>query len=293
MEDNLNDTHSAAGTYLYQVIKPVARILIRFGFSARNAADLIRWAYVKVFYETPEFWRYDEPTALQCSLKTGIQRSEITDLLKIDHPQSTVRTERRNRAAHILSAWINDPDFHSNGQPAELPISSPDGKSFRSLVNRYEADARYASILDDLISVGCAEQNNNWVRLVNRTYGLHGIDTEKLKLAGDMTHQLIQTTEHNLTAESIHQRRLQRFWWQRRVPADRAKEAHTLIKLIGESAGRKMDAALAELADKNQAYDTDYVEIGFGIYGYQGAGKTGEPEMTSRHGLSVREEKLH
>jgi hypothetical protein len=193
MEDNLNDNHSAAGTYLYQVIKPVVRILIRFGFSARNAADLIRWAYVKVFYETPEFWRNNEPTAHQCSLKTGIQRSEITDLLKIDHPQSTIRTDRRNRAARILSAWITDSDFHSNGQPAELPISSPDGKSFRSLVNRYEADARYRSVLDDLVAVGCVELSGDNVKLVSRTYGLKGVDAKKLEISGYMSARLGDT----------------------------------------------------------------------------------------------------
>jgi hypothetical protein len=45
------------------VVRPVSRTLMRFGTSVYEFNEVSRWAFVKKFWESREFWRRDRPTA--------------------------------------------------------------------------------------------------------------------------------------------------------------------------------------------------------------------------------------
>lgn len=268
MEDipNMED-HRHVAEYLYQTVRPVVRTLMRFGFSAKNAVDLIRWTYVKTFYDTPEFWR-EKPSALQCSLKTGLSRTEIKALEAIEHPIDTQRAERRNRAAHVLFVWVTNPEFHTDGEPGWLPTSHPSGKSFRRLVNRCEADARYQNVLQDLIEVGCVKRERDGVRLVSPTYGSND-RREKLGVVGAISHHNGVTIDHNIVCDNSDDRYLHRMWRQLNIPIEKVDEVRRELARLGIEAGRKMDQYLSTIAHEKREPDTEYTEMGAVIFAYR------------------------
>lgn len=267
--------------FVYAALIPLVRILIRYGWSVRDFADVARWVFVKAYYSTPESWRFGRPTALQGAIKTGLPRQLVRKLNEIPEPQQALFTQRQNLAYRVIEGWVRDAEFHIDGKPSSLPLRHRSGPTFNKLVMKYGNDVTLGSVLRDLCDGGCVTVENEIVTLVSQTYGINFLDEEKLAVAGYLLRRHGETTDHNLLHADFDARLVDRIWRQRAIPEARAAEALAWMQEALVRCGREIDAGLARFADRKPMKDTRYMEIGFGVYAFRdnepGDGSRREP----------------
>ncbi len=189
--------HQALVKALYKLLRPLVKILIRYGVSYPMAADVLKRVYVDVAEcEFKEPNRKKVPAA-RLSLLTGIHRKDIARLKK--NPDSTQEGlwERQNYLARIIFNWCNHPDYQTDGNPLVLPVHG-EGISFQQLVIECTGDVPVVTTLDELMRIGCVEKNGEQVTLVNKAYYPADDTAEKLWVLGNSGSDLYATIEHNL-----------------------------------------------------------------------------------------------
>lgn len=268
------ESRTILSNFGYTVLAPIVRILMRFGYSARDFNDLARWVYVHVFYTTPDFWRFGRPTALQGAIKTGIPRSIVKQIREIPEPQQILFTQRQNIAYRVIEGWVNDPEYHVDGKASVLPLHSRLEPSFRKLAHKYSNDVTLGAVLGDLSEVGCIRVENGLVTLVNQTYGLSYLNEDALALSAYMLQKHGETVDHNLTHPDIGDRKLHRIWWQSQVPLEKVPEVERLIREAGARYGREIDQLIASYAAAERREGVEYAEVGFTGFCYSSSSTT-------------------
>jgi len=264
-------TRATVSRFLSNIMQPLARILMRYGYSAREAGDVVRWSFVHSYFETAEFWETGRPTFTQGAIKTGLPRQQVNQLSAMPTPDESIFATRQNLAYRVVEGWVNDPHFHLNGAPAPLPITHRTDPCFKTLVMKYGNDVTYGPVLKDLESAGCVQTKDGVAVLINETYGLNLLHEDRMDLTGHMLKRMVETTGHNLTHENVAERRMQRMWRQTLIPREEADQARKIISEIAIRAGREADARLSELAHVNVKEGIDYVEIGLVAFIYEDA----------------------
>lgn len=260
------DPRAILSRFAYAVLAPIVKLFIRFGWSARDVADLVRWVFVKVFYSTPEFWRHGRPSAVQAAIKTGIPRAVVAQLSEIPEPELAMFTFRQNLAYRVIEGWVNDPEFQLDGQPRALHINNTSGPSFRKLVRRYGKDVTFTAVLGDLRDVGCVKCEGDLVTLVNQTYGVNFFDEDVLGIVAYSMNRLGDTIVHNIGQRDPEKKRVQRLWLASRIPMSALKEVTGRIEKEAVAAGRRIDSILTEYVHETRSENIDYVEVGVGTY---------------------------
>lgn len=253
------------------ILRPIVRTLLRLGISANEVNDLVRWLYVDEFYHRKEFWHRRKPFGARAALLSGLSRKEVNRLSHIDTPDDAILTDQQNRATRVLAGWVNDQRFHSNGKPALLPIEAP-GKiaTFERLVQLYSGDLTTRTVLDELVRAGCVQLDSEGnALLVNQAYGPTTAPEDALRIGGFAMQRLGETLDYNIANVSGSERRLQRLWRQRLIPAERAGDARQLISEHVVEAGRALDQQLARMAHSKPRDGQEYREVGIGMYYFE------------------------
>lgn len=248
------------------IARPIAAISMRFGVSAQEACEIVRWSFVKAFHETPEFWRFDKATDIQCALKTGLPRVECKRLGELETVTASAKLGRQSRAARVIEGWLNDPEFLVDGKPVPLPVRSLDPPSFNRLSLRYAGDVNTASVLDELVRAECVSIENNIVRLVDPTYGLRLPVEDRLDITGDMVRSLLVTGEYNLLEQDPEKRRLKRYWRQRLVPKAHADALREWIRKESIATGRRIERRMQEVSHASPRENVEYVDMTINVF---------------------------
>lgn len=184
---------------LYQLMRPLARLMLRNGVSFGEFSELARRAYVQSALEdfTDEQRR---PTDSRAAVLTGLTRKEVKRQREILEGQALEPAVRKShRASRVVSGWVHDEAFQDGrGQPAELAADGP--FSFAELVRRYSGDMTPRAVLDELLRVGMVTQGgtDGKIRLVRKAYVPAGDSEEMLQIFGEDVADLIRTIDHNL-----------------------------------------------------------------------------------------------
>jgi hypothetical protein len=184
---------------LYQLMRPLARLMLRNGVSFGEFSELARRAYVQSALEdfTDEQRR---PTDSRAAVLTGLTRKEVKRQREILEGQALEPAVRKShRASRVVSGWVHDEAFQDGrGQPAELVADGPFG--FAELVRRYSGDMTPRAVLDELLRVGMVTQGgtDGKIRLVRKAYVPAGDSEEMLQIFGEDVADLIRTIDHNL-----------------------------------------------------------------------------------------------
>lgn len=253
------------------ILRPIVRTLLRLGISANEVNDLVRWLYVDEFYHRREFWHRRKPFGARAALLSGLSRKEVNRLSQIDTPDNAILTDQQNRATRVLAGWVNDQRFHHNGKPALLPIEAP-GKmaTFERLVQLYSGDLTTRTVLDELVRAGCVQLDSDGnALLVNQAYGPTTAPEDALRIGGFAMQRLGETLDYNIAHVSGSERRLQRVWRQRLIPAERAGDARQLIAEHVVESGRSLDQQLARMAHSKPREGQEYREVGIGMYYFE------------------------
>lgn len=255
-----------AWSFLLNVMKPVIRIFLRFGFSTDQIHQAVRKLAVDIALEHDEFRPSNRRRTFvaQVAIVTGLSRKEVARLRDMDEVQEALVSARINRAIRVIAAWRNDPRYrdpdHEDRPIQSLPFKSFTGASFHKLAQEYAGDIPVRAVLDTLIESGAVKRQGQSVEMVREfTYEATGQDDE-LELIGLVLNDVLSTAEYDLRPGT--DRRLLRTWYQAYIPTERVDEAKAMIREKTVAFGRSLDEQLAGMAHHKPRPGVEYRRIG-------------------------------
>lgn len=154
----------------FLVLKPMARILLRFGISYKDFNEVVKTAFVEV--ASADYGIRGRPTNIsRVAVMTGMTRKEVRRIRDNLTSGEEVVTVRYAPLMTLIRNWYVDDEFLDNsGRPATLPFSGRK-KSFEALAKRSGGDVPPGAIRTELKRVGAVEENEDGsLTLVNRTF---------------------------------------------------------------------------------------------------------------------------
>jgi hypothetical protein len=181
-----------------------------------------------------------------------------------------------NRAARVVTGWLNDQDFtDSAGQPRPLPLRPEQthlsALTFADLVERYSGDITARAILDELTRLNIATiKDKHTVCLEKEGYIPDMSDAESIDILFNCAGNLLKTGVFNITKAKQHDKRYQRQLMHFDVPQTIAEEFKAYSQKRSQDLLLELDKWLAN-KDTSTTPKTDnrISSIGVGIYYFE------------------------
>lgn len=251
-------------------LRPLVRIFLRNGLSAKTFFELAKQTYVKVARDECGV-NGKKASISRIAILTGLTRKAVQLLLTSPEARDTASEEQYNRAARVIDGWLKDPAFcDGKGHPAPLQLDGKRG-SFSALVKRYSGDMPVRAIFDELVHVGAIQElKDGRICLRSRGYIPQKGDAEKLAILGTDTADLIATIAYNLY-QAPNKPRFQRKVMYENLPQEAAKEFQILAAAQGQELLETLNRWLSHRdRDMNLASKgTGRVRVGLGVYQFE------------------------
>lgn len=243
------------------ILRQLVRILLRFGVSHGEFADLAKGAYVDVayrYYSLPK----RKQTYSRAAVITGLSRKDVMRIREVDADANPQPSVLLNRGKRVIEGWLHDNELK---QHSDIPLRGGTG-SFEALVAQHGGDITARAILDELVRVGAVERVDlKTVRMVNSGYIPKKNETEMLDVAGRAVTDLLRTVAHNIAAP-------QDAYFQRQVayhdvPASVAQKFREVSRVECQQVMRVLNdwlAAQCKAVDPQPGEAT--VRVGVGLY---------------------------
>ena len=276
------EAHSSVITRaLVRILTPLVQILLRHGFSCGAFEEILRRVYVDV--ANRDFGMQGRKQSVsRIAVITGLNRKEVKRLCDLPPIEESRLDERYNRAARVLSGWLEDPAFQdAKGDPDCLPLEGD--RSFSALVKRFSGDMPPRAVADELMRVGAMELTpREEYRLTARGYVPGRGISEKLQVLGTDTRDLIEAIDHNLSS-APDGARFQRKVMYDNVPVKHVAGFRKLSARLGQNLLEQLNSWLSERdRDSNPKVEGHgRARIGIGIYAIE---EIHEPEGKDKSG---------
>jgi hypothetical protein len=251
---------------LQKLLKPLIRIVLRYGYSYHEFSDLAKQIFVDVCFEDFAI-KGRKMTASRVAVLTGMDRKEIVKLINKHDGGGESINRPINRATRVLGGWLQDKDFRNEkGESLAIPVKG-DGVTFQALVRKYGGDITYGPILDELLRINAVKYiDENTIKLLAEGYIPVSNEMEKLKIMGNSACDLLTSINYNLDAPKYPR-------FQRQVVyLELSQNSINEFKLVSHDKCQKLLLELNEwLADKLEL-DTrlevtqPHSRVGVGIY---------------------------
>jgi hypothetical protein len=188
---------------LETLFEPLARLLVEHGVSSPQAERLLRAVCVREagkISATPG----KRPNASRVALVTGVDRREVTRILKTCHKPGEVN-DHRHRVNRVLAGWHSDATYSSGGRPRLLPVKATKARCYKrsnfwALAKRYAPGVYPGLILSELVRVGAVEElENGRLRVRTREYGAAEFSRQSVSELGARVPDLIKAMLNNAT----------------------------------------------------------------------------------------------
>jgi len=147
-------------TALQLVLRPIVRLLLRYGIGYNAFAEIVKTVFVDV--GSSEFGIRGRPTNIsRVAVMTGLTRKEVRRLrLKLENGDKELAV-RTTPITEILSRWHSEADFlDEKGRPATLQFSDS-SNSFSSLVRRFGGDVPAGAMRTELKRMQLVAENTD------------------------------------------------------------------------------------------------------------------------------------
>lgn len=216
---------------LRRVLRPIVRLLIRYGIRYDEFAEVARTAYVESAAKTG-ICGTDKPTLEQIQWATGINSAQIEHYIDVIHePLEAILMPSSTRTmTEVLHKWHTASKYlDSDGSPQELDFdSATDEPTFAMLVAEIDVEVDPKAVLDGLLDAKCVTYSDERrIKVLTRTLiwaqgGIRSIDHFGVNLS-----RMIETLEYNLTSTESDRKRLERsVFADRGVPRYMLPEFH-------------------------------------------------------------------
>ena len=179
------------------VLKPIVRILLRFGIGFREFAEIAKTAFVDV--ATSDFGLRGRPTNIsRVAVMTGLTRKEVRRIRdKLENGDQTL-VVRTTPLCEVLHRWHFENEFlDSNGRPAVLPFAG-ENASFSSLVRKFGGDIPPGAMRTELKRVGAVEEGSDGkLRVIRRSITPEGVHDNLTAALAHSVYPLICSIAHN------------------------------------------------------------------------------------------------
>ena len=152
----------------FVVLKPIARILLRYGIGFREFSEVAKSAFVDV--ATKDYGIRGRPTNIsRVAVMTGLTRKEVRRLRDQLEGKDQAYTVRTTPLARVLAKWHTENEFlDETGRPAILDFAG-DGVSFSTLVKKFGGDIPPGAMRTELKRVGAVlERSDGKIKAVRR-----------------------------------------------------------------------------------------------------------------------------
>jgi hypothetical protein len=149
------------------VMAPLARLAVARGMQYAQFDELMRAAFVEAARAAhPDVAPHRAVSRV--SAATGLNRREVTRLIKSDKPD----TPRRSPATELFARWISDPALRLRGTPRKSLPRQGAAPSFETLAQSVTKDVHPRSLLEEVCRLGLAEvdEKTDTVHLLRETY---------------------------------------------------------------------------------------------------------------------------
>lgn len=232
---------------LLALLVPLVRLVLKRGVAFGRFSEIVKRAYVEAArrdFSVPG----RKISISRIAVLTGLTRKEASRLSQENPDRDEARMRQQvNRAARVVSAWVQDPTYHDGrGAPASLYFETDEGVSFSDLVTAHGADVPPRAVLDELERVGAVDRRKDGrVHLVARAYIPTADEAAKLEILGTDVADLIASIEHNLDSEATPP------YFQRKVaydnlPAEYLPALRALLAKKGQGLLEELDADMAK-----------------------------------------------
>ena len=191
---------------LETLFEPLAKLLVEHGVSSPEAERLLRAVCVREVGKASAI-PGKRPNASRVALVTGVDRREVTRILKARHKHGEVN-DHRYRVNRVLAGWHSDATYTSGGRPRLLPVKATKARDYRrsnfwALAKRYAPGVYPGLILSELVRVGAVEElENGRLRVRTREYGAAEFSRERVSELGARVRDLIKTMLNNAAEAS-------------------------------------------------------------------------------------------
>jgi len=181
----------------FVVLRPIAKILLRYGIGFREFAEVAKTAFVDV--ATTEYGIRGRPTNIsRVAVMTGLTRKEVRRLRDQTDGDRHSLVVKTTPLATVLHRWNSEDEFLDvDRRPSVLPFIG-DKRSFSSLVKKYGGDIPPGAMRTELKRVKAIEEDNEGnLRAIRRE--IHPkVEHEYLVMAlMHSAYALLSTIAHN------------------------------------------------------------------------------------------------
>ena len=142
------------------VLRPVVKILLRYGIGFNQFAETVKTAYVDV--ASSEFGIRGRPTNIsRVAVMTGLTRKEVRRLrTKLESGEDNVKV-KTTPITEVLYRWHSDPEFlDENDRPRVLEFSNGT-PSFADLVKKHGGDIPPGAMRTELRRIGAIQESDD------------------------------------------------------------------------------------------------------------------------------------
>ena len=194
MQDHINRQILSA---FLVVLKPIARILLRYGIGFREFAEVAKTAFVDV--ASRDFGLRGRPTNIsRVAVMTGLTRKEVRRLRdKINDGDNSV-VVKTTPLWDVLHHWHSDSDFTDrSGGPLTLPFAGTKG-SFSDLVRKYGGDIPPGAMRTELKRVGAVKEvEGGALEVLKRTFRAEEDHDSLVASLIHVVYPVLATVNHN------------------------------------------------------------------------------------------------
>ena len=248
------------------VMRPIVRILLRYGIGSREFVEVAKTAYVDV--ASSDFGLRGRPTNIsRVAVMTGLTRKEVKRLRdKIESGDSRISV-KTTPLADVLHHWHAQEEFtDARGRPMALPFSG-EGKSFSTLVKKYGGDIPAGAMRTELSRVGAIRENpNGELEVLERVVVPDSDHDGLIAVLVHGAYALLSNIAHNSDPIRDNDQMPNRFAYTQAVTTDRTSQIRRIAKdRIGDFAQSIDDIFIAyeALHEKpNDMEETSPVAVG-------------------------------
>ena len=249
------------------VMRPVVRILLRYGIGYREFAEVVKTAYVDI--SSSDFGIRGRPTNIsRVAVMTGLTRKEVRRLRdKIAEGDTTISV-KTTPLTDVLHHWHGDPDYtDSAGRPISLPFSGPDA-SFSDLVKKYGGDIPAGAMRTEMKRVGVVnEEEGGLLTVVGRGFKPESDHESLVVMLVHGVYALLSNVAHNSNPEETNTTWAHRIAYTKSMRSADRKQLRRITKDRVVDFAESIDdifmayESLQEEGDKDSKNDTVAVGI--------------------------------
>ena len=212
------------------ILKPLARLLIKFEISHGKFTEYSRIAFAEAAYDYFKLPK-KKMTFARVAVLTGLSRKQVISLLSDNTNTPSTPKISQSRTSRVILGWVSDDNFCHNGVPKALSLRKGP-YSFIKLVEKYSGDMSVRSVLDEMLCSNIVAQDGDKLTLVNLNGEPPEDDLEKFRVLSTSVGDLLSTGIHNIYEEDKESLRFQREYIRNNVPLELVEEfkAYTNIK---------------------------------------------------------------